>query len=179
MIRITDKIVEIIPAKEFKGGRGERFINWFGEHVSTPQNRVIIGTTALLTQPWIDLNNKEVDEKTRKVSCARTVGKIISGTLTGFAVRAGFIKLVREFSKQGDVGEKLIKKFFTPSNVKEDLPYAYKQYQNAMGMLLAIVGLLVTNFVVDAPLTNLLTNFFTKNIENRESKKQGELNEKA
>lgn len=179
MIRITDKIVEKIPVKKFKGGLDEKFINWFGEHVSTPQNRVIIGATALLSQPWIDLNNKEVDEKTRKVSCARTVAKIISGTLTGFAVRAGLIKLVREFSKQGDVGEKLIKKFFTPSNAKENLPYAYRQYQNAMGMLLAIVGLLVTNFIVDAPLTNFLTNLLTKNIGNKESKTQGGLNEKA
>lgn len=174
MIKITDRIVNKIPKREFNGERGEKIINWFGKHISTPENRLIIGITALLSQPFFDLYNKDVDEKTRKVSCARTVGKIIAGTLTGVTVRAGFIKLVKNNSELGDAGIKTIKKMFTPSNASKDMKYAYKQYQNAMGMLLAIVAMLFTNFLIDVPLTNIITNLLTKNID----KKEGGLNEK-
>lgn len=165
MIKITDRIVNKIPKREFNGERGEGIINWFGKHISTPENRLIIGVTALLSQPFFDLYNKDVDEKTRKVSCARTVGKIISGTLTGFAVRAGFIKLAKNYSELGNVGNKTVKKLFTPSNARLDMPYAYKQYQNAMGMLLAIGAMVFTNFLIDVPLTNIITNFLTKRID--------------
>lgn len=168
MIKITDKIVNLIPEKKFNGGNGEKFIKWFGKHISTPENRVIIGVTALLSQPFIDYYNKDVDEKTRKVSCARTIAKIVAGTLTGFAVRASFIKLVRNYSQLGN--SSAVKKFFTPSNAKTDMPYAYRQYQNTMGMMFAIAGLIVTGFAIDAPLTNFLTNTLTKNIENKSLK---------
>ena len=45
-----------------------------------------------MSQPFIDASNKNVDEKTRKVSVARTIAKIIAGTLTGYFVRKGCIK---------------------------------------------------------------------------------------
>lgn len=171
MIKITDKIASIIPKHEFNGGRGEKLINWFGKNISTPQNRIIVGVTALMSQPFIDLYNKKVDEKTRKASCARTIGKNIAGMITGFSVRAGFIKLTQKYSELGDVGNKKMKKFFTPSNANPNMPYAYKQYQNAMGMLLAIVGLLFTGFLIDAPLTNVITNAITKKMGGSDNEK--------
>ena len=151
----------MIPKKGFNGGRGEGIINWFGEHISTPENRVIIGATALLSQPFFDYYNKDVDEKTRKVSCARTIGKIIAGTLTGYAIRAGFVKLVKNYS-QLDENASGLKKLFTPSVANKDMPFAYKQYRNAMGMLCAIAGLTIAGFVIDAPMTNFITNAITK-----------------
>lgn len=174
MIKITDKIVKLIPERKFDNGRVEKLINWFGKNISTPENRVIIGASALASQPFIDYYNKDVDEKTRKVSCARTIGKTIAGTLTGYAVRAGFIKLTKNYSELGDVGVKKIRKFFTPSNAKLDRPYAYKQYQNAMGMLLAIGGLIITNFAIDAPLTNFLTNLINKRFEEKPKEAKNE-----
>lgn len=179
MINITEKIVSKIPKREFNGGRGEKLLNWFGENVSTPENRLIIGVTALASQPFIDLYNKDVDEDTRIVSCARTIGKTIAGTLTGVVVRAGFIHLTRNYSELGDVGGKTIKKLFTPPNAPDKMTYAYKQYRNAMGMLLAIVAMLFTNFAIDAPLTNFLTNRLTKQFQDKFKKHEEVLNEKS
>lgn len=175
MVSISKKIVSLIPKREFNGERSEKVIKWFGKNISAPENRVIIGVTALLTQPFIDYYNKKVDEKTRKVSCARTIGKIVAGTLTGYAVRKGCIKLTQKYSQLGDVGGKTIKKFFTPSKAPKEMTYAYKQYQNAMGMVFAVVGLCFTNFIFDAPLTNYLTNKITKVFKEEQ---QGGLSEK-
>ena len=171
MINITEKIVSKIPKREFNGGRGEKFINWFGKNISTPENRLIIGISALASQPFIDLYNKEVDEKTRIISCARTLGKTISGIITGVAVRAGFIHLTKKYSELGSVENRQLKNFFTPSKAPPKMTYAYKQYQNAMGMLLAVFGLIITNFAIDAPLTNFLTNHFTKKFEGGRNEK--------
>ena len=185
MINIADKIISTIagkiPEHKFNGERSEKFLNWFGRNISTPENRLIIGVTALASQPFIDLYNKDVDEKTRVVSCARTIGKIVAGTITGVGVRAGFMKLTRNYSELGTVGTKTIKKLFTPPNAPEKMTYAYKQYQNAMGMLLAIGAMLFTNFAVDVPLTNFLTNRLTKSFlgKSKEGKTEGVLNDKS
>ena len=149
-----------MPKKEFNGGRGEKVINWFGKYISAPENRLIIGVSALVSQPFIDYYNKKVDEETRRVSCARTIAKTIAGMITGYSVRAGFSKLVQKHSEFGAKNN-----FFTPSNASKSLKHAYKQYQNAMGMTLAIAGLIITNFAIDAPLTNFLTNYLTPKIK--------------
>ena len=160
MTKITDIIINHIPKRQFNGERTERLINWFGKNISAPENRLIIGASALASQPFIDYYNKDVDEKTRKVSCARTIGKIIAGTLTGYSVREGFTKLVEKYSKFDSKNN-----FFTPSNASKTFNHTYKQYQNAMGMTLAIIGLVITNFAIDAPLTNFLTNVLTKKLD--------------
>lgn len=165
MVNITNKIVSIIPKHEFNGGRGEKVIHWFGQYVSSPENRLIIGVTALMSQPFIDLYNKDVDEKTRVVSCARTLAKTVVGTAVGFSVRAGFVHLTKNYSALGNVGIKKIRKLFTPSEAKTDMPYAYKQYQNAMGMFLSVAAMLLTNFAIDATLTKFLTNVLVKKFE--------------
>lgn len=173
MIKLTDKIVNLIPKREFKGGRGERFVHWFGENISTPENRLIIGVTALMTQPFIDLYNKDVDEKTQKVSFARTVGRIIAGTTSGFLVRKGCIKLVEKYSQRTDKPAKAIMKIFTPPKALEGMNFTYKQYQKSMGMLLAIVALIFTNFAFDVPVTNFITNAIMKKIDKKPDKKSG------
>lgn len=164
MIKLTDKIVNLIPKHEFKGGRGEQFVHWFGKNISTPENRLIIGVTALMSQPFIDLYNKDVDEKTQKVSFARTVGRIIAGTTSGFLVRKGCIKLVEKCSAKDDMASKAVMKLFTPPKALKGMDFAYKQYQKSMGMLLAIVALIFTNFAFDVPVTNFITNAITKKI---------------
>lgn len=159
MIKLTNFITNKIPKKEFNGGRTEGIIHWFGKHISAPENRLIIGASALASQPFFDYYNKDVDEETRKVSAARTIAKTIAGTLTGYSVREGFTKLVEKYSEFGPKNN-----FFTPSKAIKNMPHTYKQYQNAMGMTLAILGMVVTNFAIDAPLTNFLTNFLTPKI---------------
>lgn len=68
-------------------------IEKFGRKCTSDKQRLILGATAILMQPAIDASNKNVDEKTRKVSVARTIAKIVAGTLTGFAIRYGRMRL--------------------------------------------------------------------------------------
>lgn len=165
-VDIIGKIVNRMKKREFNGGSGEKIINFFDKRISVPENRLIIGVTALASQPFIDLYNKDVDEKTRVVSCARTIAKTVSGIITGVSIRAGFIKLAQNYSVVGDKGVKKAKKFFTPTNALSDKTHAYRQYQNTVGTLLAVVGMLFTNFLIDAPLTKFLTNKLMDRFEN-------------
>ena len=96
---VTSRVAEWIPAMTIAGEKANGAINWIGRNISTPQNRVILGASALMSQPFIDMHNRKVDEDTRKVSAARTVAKIIAGTLTGFFVRYGCIKAIDPFSQ--------------------------------------------------------------------------------
>lgn len=140
------RVYNAIPnAKPIKN---EKMIGWiekFGRKCSSAEQRLILGATAILMQPPIDAHNKNVDEKTRKVSVARTIAKIIAGTLTGYAIRKGCIKAMDW-------------KMFKPSNASKVTKDAYSQYKNAMGTIVALVVMMVTNFVIDAPLTKWLTN---------------------
>ena len=47
-------------------------LKWAQEKIAAPHQRLILGATALSSQPFIDLNNKKVDDRTRQISCAKT-----------------------------------------------------------------------------------------------------------
>lgn len=136
-----------------------------GEKWTSPQQRVIMGCTAILTQPFIDAKNKRVDEETRRVSVARTIAKIIVGTTTGFAVRYMCIKgiqysskTLKDIPKNANKFSKKLQTLFTPDNSVHLTDSAMKQYQNAMGTFVSLGIMLFTNFLVDAPWTKKLTN---------------------
>ena len=74
-------------------------VNWAGKALHSPEQRLILGATALATQPFIDLNNKDVDEETRKISAARTIAKIIAGTTVGVLVRYAGIWAAKRYSQ--------------------------------------------------------------------------------
>lgn len=140
------KLYNAIP--NVKPIKNEKMIGWiekFGRNCSSAEQRLILGATAIFMQPAIDAHNKNVDEKTRKVSVARTIGKVIAGTLTGFAIRKACIKAM-------DL------KMFKPSNIAKVSKDAYAQYKNAMGTIVALVVMAFTNFLIDAPLTKFITN---------------------
>lgn len=186
---ISNGVVKRMNKKEFVNEKGTgKTIEWFNKNVSSPENRLILGATALASQPFFDLYNKKVDEKTRLVSTARTISKIIAGTLTGVLIRYGFIILTKRYSAVGKIGSKVkinvgragheetrdiiikkVHKFFTPSDAKSNLSHEYKQYQNAMGTALGIVTMMFTNFLIDAPLTKFLTNKFVNKFNNANS----------
>lgn len=179
-IDLIGRIVKRLPKREFNGGRGEKIINFFDKHIFVPENRLIIGVATLASQPFIDLYNKDVDEKTQVVSCARTIAKTVVGTVVGVTVRGGLIKLAKNYSKVGGKEVKNIKKLFTPSNAQNipnsDKTHAYRQYQNTMGTVLAVVAMIFTNFLVDATLTTLLTNKLMKKFGVSEDSKSKEVN---
>lgn len=158
------------------GTRTKKCISWIGEHINSPEQRLLLGATALATQPIIDYKNKDVDEDTRMISVARTLGKIIAGTLVGVLVRHASIESIRHLSQYIPHYDKsgaligIMKKrkcdIFTPllSNIKPtslaQFEKDYLAYIKTAGTYLAAAAMVVTNFAVDAPLTRFLTRKF-------------------
>mgnify|MGYP004670555353 FL=1 len=133
-----------------------------GEKISSAEQRLILGASALMSQPFIDAHNRSVDEKTRKVSVARTIAKIVAGTFTGYFIRKGCIKGIKALSEVEGKNVPKWKTFFTPKNIKNNKTDAFLQYRNAMGTVVALVVMMFTNFLIDAPLTKFLTNALVK-----------------
>ncbi len=163
--RTIDRIVRAIPSATIKDGKIMNALKWTGQHISSPENRLILGVTALMSQPFIDLHNRNVDKKTKKVSAARTVAKIIAGNSTGYFVRWGCIKAIEAFTQNPAKGAKGIKTLFYPKHISNVTLKGLTKYKNAIGTLLALGVMLFTNFLIDAPLTKFLTNKFIKKMD--------------
>lgn len=167
--KINQGVVNIVPEMTISNEKTLKGLKWVGEKVSSPENRLILGVTALMSQPFIDLNNKKVDEDTRKVSAARTVAKIIAGTTTGVLIRSGCIHAIDAFTKlpteiTPDMKFKKLRTLFTPSaGILKDL----NQYKKSLGTILSLGVMVVTNFLLDAPLTKFLTNKFVDRINSK------------
>ncbi len=167
--KINQGIVNIVPEMTISNEKTLKGLKWVGEKVSSPENRLILGVTALMSQPFIDLNNKKVDEDTRKVSAARTVAKIIAGTTTGVLIRSGCIHAIDAFTKlpteiTPDMKFKKLRTLFTPSaGILKDS----NQYKKSLGTILSLGVMVVTNFLLDAPLTKFLTNKFVDRINSK------------
>ena len=56
---------------------------------------------------------------------------------------------------------------FTPKDVKDNTTDAFLQYRNAVGTVVALVVMMFTNFIIDAPLTKFLTNALVKKGEEK------------
>ena len=167
---VTQKVLDCLPKvtiKETK--RGVERSKVIDDRISKPaENRLIMGATAMLTQPAIDYYNHRVDEDTRRVARNRTIAKIIAGTCVGILVRGSAYKAV---VKMTDVkGCSKFSKSLLPKKHMSEIAQNekfLKNYRNALSSSLAILAMCVTNFVLDAPLTVFLTNKFN------ETKKEG------
>lgn len=180
--QIYSRIFNAVPQRVIEGEKAIHRLDKIGKVISSPQNRLIMGVTALASQPFIDLNNDKVDENTRIISCSKTLAKIIAGTSTGVIIRHLAIKMAESMSRTPEeLAEGKIKKFtfyntfFTTANLKPHKPEYYKQYRNTVGTAIGIGVMLFTNFAIDMPLTNYLTNFFAKRFKDRNAnvKKDG------
>ena len=164
--RVGQKLLDMSPSHTSKDNR-ETIKKWdkTKDWVSHPMwNRGIMGVTALLTQPSIDYYNHRVDDETRTVSRNRTIAKIIAGTLVGmFVVRGPVHKIVE---KMTDIsGSKKYSKWLLPKMFIQQLKNnkgALNNYKYTLAMLMALLAMCITNFVLDAPLTILLTNIFNE-----------------
>lgn len=172
--RIKQKAMDAMPEATFKDG-AKKVAKWkkIDEAASNPaKNRLIMGVTALATQPAIDYCNHRVDEETREVSRNRTIAKILAGTLVGIVVRGSCYKLVKNMTNIKSTAK--FSKALLPTKHLKDLvkePTFLKNYRNALSTSVAILAMCVTNFAIDAPLTVFLTNYFN---EKREENKQKE-----
>lgn len=158
------------------------------DNFSSVHQKLILGTFGLIVQPAIDLRNKEVDKDTRKISALRSAAKAIIGTATGLVVRTATIKGAElAFSKKGSGGKILdeqkiyrtFKKGFDSLKLDDGkLSDAIKRTPSVIGSLVALGVMIFTNFLVDAPLTNLtmekldklVPNLGNKEKENNETK---------
>ncbi len=166
--KIQQAFYDCIPNATIGSEKWQKRIKWVGSEISSPENRLILGVSALMSQPFIDAHNKSVDNDTRKVSVCRTIAKIIAGTSTGVLIRYACIGAINKWSKLPSSVNKLGKKielnslntFFSPSNAVSDISEAMKQYRKTLGTILSLFVMSITNFVIDAPLTKYLTNKF-------------------
>lgn len=164
---VQQSLLNMIPNGEYSNPNTIKRIKQVGEKISSAEQRLILGASALMSQPFIDGKNRNVDEETRKVSVARTIAKIIAGTATGYLIRKGCIKGIEMMShipKEGIPGYKTL---FTPKGVLDNTTDTFLQYRNAMGTVTALVVMMFTNFAIDAPLTKFLTNVLIKHQEDK------------
>lgn len=162
--------------KEFSSKRLSSFLQAVNKTVSSPEQRLIMGVTALFSQPFIDLNNKRVNEETRLMSFARTMAKIVIGTTVGVFVRKESIRLANKYTKMIEVPNLNRSgswakpadnhSFLAPPYVRNFNRDYFKNYVNALGSCLGIGVSLVTNFLIDAPLTQIMTNYCYKKLNN-------------
>ncbi len=176
-LNIAKNFYNRLPSMQVSKDKVIDKIVYIGKKWSSPHQRAILGVTAIVMQPYIDWKNKSVDDKTRKVAVARTCAKIIAGTLTGVALRAGFIKGIAAMSKTASEIPantkpfiKNLKQCLTPKNLDPSNKDALEQYRNAMGTILSLVAMVFTNFLIDAPLTKFLTNNFIRMQKKGENK---------
>ena len=133
------------------GEKPMKILGYCANKLAGPENRLILGVSALASQPFIDFYNKNVDEETRKYSVCKTISKIIIGTTVGVIVRSLAIKYSARFLKSVDVSA------VAPDILKS--PESRKILQNTIGDILGLGICLFTNFLIDAPLTKKGTNF--------------------
>ena len=164
--KIGQKIFDAVPSHTSKESKKSvKIWNKTTYIVSDPMwNRGIMGATALLTQPTIDYYNHRVDDETRVVSRNRTIAKIIAGTLVGmFVVRGPVYKAVEKMTNINGTGKwskALLPEKYIKALSKNETHM--KNYRATVAMSLALLGMCITNFVLDAPLTTIITNLLNE-----------------
>lgn len=172
---LKSKAFDLLPNAEYSSEKVIDGIKKTGEKISSAEQRLILGASALMSQPFIDAHNRNVDEETRKVSVARTIAKIIAGTTTGYLIRKGCIKGIKAFSQIPKDGFSSARTVFTPKGIKDNTTDAFVQYRNAIGTVTALVVMMFTNFIIDAPLTKFLTNLLVKKQDDKTARMNGKV----
>lgn len=170
--KMRQKLLDCIPEKTLEDN-ARNVTKWkkYNDSISNPAtNRLIMGVTALATQPAIDYHNHKVDKETREISAIRTISKIIAGATVGIAVRYGCYKLTNKMTNIKGTGKN--SKALLPTKYLDELlknEDFLAKHKNAISTGMAILAMCITNFVLDAPLTVFLTNYFN---DKRKEKKE-------
>ena len=170
---VSDKI-------SFKGSGAahpaiEKFLTTISEKFSSPHQRAILGATALCTQPFIDLHNRHIKKEDKPITVARTIAKIIVGTTVGVALRHYAIKAIKNYTNTINCGK--YSQCLLPKSIAAQLkvnpnavdPTYLTNYRNGLGTFLGVMGGLLTNFFVDAPLSKKLTNLIHDKVFKKEN----------
>lgn len=146
-----------------------KFFTKIPEKISTPEQRIFIGGSALFLHPLIDLKNKRVDRRTRETSASRSMSRAIVGTVSGIAVRAVC----------NGIGERLATSknpLFAIDAVKTANRAQLKRYGVVLGSILSLAALSVTNFIFDVPLINKYQNIINEKVFGNKPNEDGGLN---
>ena len=175
--KIKQKVLDSLPEKTItETAKNVEIWNKLNNDASHPAiNRLIMGASALATQPVIDYYNHKVDKETREVSRNRTIAKILVGTGVGMLVRGSCFELVKKMTNINGKGRwskslmptKYLKELLADENL-------LKNYRNALATSIAILAMCFTNFLIDAPLTVCLTNHFNKKTNEKAQKNKQE-----
>lgn len=161
---IKRRVFDMLPNMTVKD---RPFLNNLGNFINRPDvNRFIMGATAIVTQPYIDKHNPNVDKETAETSMFRTIGKIVAGTTVGCIVRSSIYYLINACTSQQANAPKW-KKWLMPTERMQRLLSAhnmdwFKSYKNVLSTSLGLAAMLVTNVACDVP----LTSFISKNLIN-------------
>ena len=52
---VTGTIANALPKMSVAGKKSNKAIAWIGKNISSPQNRLILGVSALMSQPYMDV----------------------------------------------------------------------------------------------------------------------------
>ena len=146
------------------------FLRWISKNFSSPQQRAVLGVTALCTQPFIDLYNSHIKKEDKPVTVAKTISKIVVGTTAGILMRHYAIKIAKNFTKSVNCGK--YSQCLLPQEIVVQLaknPKAVPEthlanYRNGLGTFIGTMCGLFTNFLIDAPLSRKLTNFLHEKV---------------
>lgn len=159
---------------------------YVGEYISTPEQKLLLASTALLFQPLVDLKFAEEDKKVD--SAIKSASKAIAGGITGVPIRALFI-WAAEFCIRPKDQIRCVKHPFVQNivNVVQQNLYPLKnqklrpenpsladfklgQYNKTIGTLAAIIFMLTfSNSKLDVPLTSYIQDLLTKVIKEKKS----------
>ena len=168
-----DKFFKSIPQKDVANVAQ---FNKVGSMLASPHyNRLALGVAAISSQPFMDYFNPKVDRDTAAASAIRTTSKIAVCTTVGFTVRGACYKFVDKFvhgsEKEGST-------LLTPTSIlqeksKELRNAKLKLHKNAMSTVTALGVMLFTNFLLDAPLTTKVSNYWLKKTGLANSNEEG------
>lgn len=121
-------------------------------NMKSPQQRLAFGVAALAIQPVIDRFNPFVDTDTRKKSAVRSAAKAIACSATGVVIREACILGTNALLNNKQLATKL------PEYMTKDKNHA----SAVIGTLMGLGIMVFTNFLIDVPLTDKLTEVFAK-----------------
>lgn len=176
-LNIKRRIFDLIPNMLVKD---RPMFDNIGNFINRPDvNRGIMGITALLTQPYIDLHNPDVDEETAQTSMCRTIGKIVAGTTVGCLVRSGCYYLIKGCTSTDPKASKWKKLLMPSRSVQQVLASKnqdwFKSYKNVLSTMMALVIMLGTNFLFDVPLTTKISNKLNEMRKARQKEQEGKV----
>ena len=113
-MKISQRLFDMLPNLSVNNKDRLKVLNKIGDYMGRPfENRLIMGATAIATQPFIDEHNKRVDKDTARASRNRTIGKILAGTTVGCIVRSGVYNLINKCTVE-DISVDRWDNFLTP-----------------------------------------------------------------